>query len=87
MTEAWAHNKPTLIKYNKNIYNRTTSPYLTDKTGLYWHTKEDLKNLINEYHKNQKAFLDRFEPYIWTEKNLSDKASVQKLIDIFSSIA
>ena len=68
MAEAWAHNKPTLIKAGR-------SPYLTDDTGLFWNTTDELKK-----------FLSQFSPYKWVENNMSDKISVQNLIKIFENI-
>lgn len=79
MAEAWAHNKPTLIKAGR-------SPYLTDDTGLFWNTTDELKKFISEYKDNPEKFLSQFSPYKWVENNMSDKISVQNLIKIFENI-
>ena len=79
MAEAWAENRPTVIKFN----NGGTCPYLTDKTGMYFKTQSDLFAIIDDYKKSPSKFLKQFAPYDDAEPKFSDKSSVKHLIHIF----
>ena len=85
IAEAWAYNKPTFIKLNTNEYGGKTSPYLTDKQGLFYNDIEELQKILLSYKENPKDFLSKFSPAEYIEKNMSDAVSVKNLIEIFDN--
>lgn len=84
--EAWATDVPTLIYYNNisSVYERTfsceTAPYLSPQTGQYFNNFEDFINKFNNWETNQKIF----NPNNWVLKNMSDKISASKLLEIIN---
>lgn len=86
IAEAWAANKPTLIKLNKNEFNGTTCPYLCSENGLSWSDFSELKEILLNYKNNPLKFLKNFSPQEFIRKNMSDEVSVKKLIEIFEEI-
>ena len=87
MAEAWAHNKPTLIKTTtKTELGKRTCPYLVDEAGLYFETLEELNGFLIEYVNDKNKFLSKFSPRKYAKENFSDKVTVKKLIDIFNNI-
>ncbi len=84
ITEAWAKNVPTLIKYSENEYGGITAPYMTDKTGLYFKGLTDLEKIIKKYAENPDDFLNKFSPYKYVEEEMSDEITVQNLIKLIN---
>lgn len=82
IAEAWAQNRPTIIKYNINDFGGETCPYLTNKTGLYYKNNKELFLIIDKYQNNPREFLKQFSPYKSVSKEFSDESSVKKLIKI-----
>jgi len=85
IAEAWAKNRPSIIKYNVGGNGCGTCPYLTKKTGMYYKTEKDLFNVIDEYVKDKQKFLRKFSPYKVAKEKFSDEASVKELIKIFQA--
>ena len=86
MAEAWAHNKPTLIKTKDKIGLNKTSPYLTKDCGLFFETNEELEEILESYSENPELFLKQFKPREWVKNNMTDEISVKNLIKIFEDI-
>ncbi len=86
MAEAWAHNRPTFIKTSDKTGLNRTSPYLTDQCGAIFTDTNELDNILAQYHASPSDFLKQFHPYEYVKQNMSDRVSVQKLIDIFDGI-
>lgn len=86
MAEAWAHNRPTFIKTNDKFGIQKTSPYLTDQTGLFFESMQEIDKILQTYNKDKTNFINKFSPQDYVKENLSDKISVRKLIDIFNNI-
>ena len=86
MAEVWAENRPTLIKTTSILPEKSTSPYLTNECGSFWITKEELYAMLDEYLLNPKKFLNKYSPYEYVRENLSDEASVKKLMKIIKQI-
>ena len=82
MAEAWAKNKPTIIKYNKGGNGGETCPYLTRAAGAYYKTNKELFDMIDEYVDDKEKFLKKFTPYKVAKEKFSDEASVRQLIKI-----
>ena len=82
IAEAWAKNKPTIIKHNVNKYGGKTCPYLTKETGLYYNSEHDLFEIIDAYKNNPQNFLDAFTPYEIAKQKYSDEATVKHLVQI-----
>jgi hypothetical protein len=84
--EAWATDVPTLIYYNnissayERIFSCETAPYLSPQTGQYFIDFEDFTNKFNEWETNQKIY----NPSKWVLKNMSDKISASKLLEIIN---
>jgi hypothetical protein len=86
LQEAWARDVPTFVKDTKTyktseveIHNDTiAAPYLTADAGGFFTDIEELKKLIAQ--KNQ------YSPAAYHDENLSDEASVKKLISIINEI-
>lgn len=83
IAEAWAKNRPSIIKYNTGGNGGETCPYLTPQTGVYYKTEKELFDIIDEYACNKKKFLGKFNPYKVAKERFSDEASVKELIKIF----
>lgn len=83
IAEAWAKNRPSIIKYNTGGNGGETCPYLTAKAGMYYKTEKELFGIIDEYVHDKKKFLGKFSPYKIAKEKFSDEASVKDLIKIF----
>lgn len=85
MAEAWANDCPTIIKTKYKNPIKGTSPYLTDKSGLYFENFDELLAIITEYKNNPEKFINKFSPYEYVKENLSDEVSVMKLINLLEN--
>lgn len=81
VAEAWAKNRPTIIKHNVNAMGGETCPYLTRDTGMFYDTDKDLFKIIDEYVAGPEKFLKKFKPYKVASEKFSDEACIRYLID------
>lgn len=86
IAEAWAHDRPTIVKTKDKSAQYKTAPYLTNKNGMFFEDWNDLEEVLKIYAQDRDAFLKRFQPRKYVEEEMSDKVSVQQLIDIFEKI-
>lgn len=84
LAECWANDVPTIVKYNENEFGGTTAPYLTDKNGLFYKDMDELRSILERYRQSPTSFIWSFSPREYVEQNMSDSASVRKLISIVS---
>jgi len=82
LQEAWAHDVPTLV--NKSTHweadglswdaQQINCPYLTPELGAIFENVEELPIMIEQ--------VSTLHPKQYCDKNLSDRASTQKLLDL-----
>ena len=88
LAEAWAMDVPTLVwnpqdlvAYGKKFDPISSSPYLTNYTGMEWKTEQDLEQLLKTMHKK----LPTFSPRSWVLQHMTDLESVDRLLTIIES--
>ena len=80
LQEIWATNTPTYVwnpgiwMYKNVNYACTSAPYLTDKTGKFFRTKEEFDSLINQ------PISTSFEPRKWIMENMTDEICARDFI-------
>jgi len=86
--EAWSTNVPTFIWYNDTNtyrgrdYNCTTSPYLSNDTGVFFDDINDFKIKFRQWERQEFNFV----PRKWCIENMSDVVCAQKLLSIIHSV-
>lgn len=81
LLESWAMNVPTLVWESgvKMISGRkykitSTAPYLTEETGMFWKSTDDLGTQLNIIEDT------KIKPRRWVEKNMTDAITCKKLL-------
>lgn len=81
LLESWAMNVPTLVWESgvKMISGRkykitSTAPYLTEETGMFWKSTDDLGRQLNIIEDT------KIKPRRWVEKNMTDAITCKKLL-------
>lgn len=89
LAESWSMNVPTfvwqkkILKINNVNYKYTSAaPYLSDKTGLFFHNTEQLNKIIKDYYTNRLIFSARK----WVLKNMTDTISVKNILNILNNL-
>lgn len=82
VAEAWAEDVPVIINKLSNEYIDKSVPYLCNQNGLEYNSFDELKNILCEYDKNPKEFLNKFNAFEYVKQNMTDEVSVNNLIDI-----
>jgi hypothetical protein len=83
-SEAWSVNIPTFILYSgKNFYggrlfNCSSAPYLSDKTGKFFYDFDNFKLIINQWKSGGLSF----SPRHWVCENMSDLKSAEAILKI-----
>jgi hypothetical protein len=77
--EAWAMNVPTLAYRAATSDSTEVLPYLTDQTGSYWSTSQELCHLL------QRIDLNSFSPRQWVLANMTDTICASKLTVLIRS--
>ena len=86
--EAWSTNVPTFLWYNDSntyrgrAYNCTTSPYLSNDTGVFFDDIHDFEIKFRQWERQE----FNFEPRKWCIDNMSDVVCAQKLLSIIHSV-
>ena len=86
--EAWSTNVPTFLWYNEintyrgRAYNCTTSPYLSNDTGVFFDDIIDFEIKFRQWERQE----FNFEPRKWCIENMSDVVCAQKLVSIIHSV-
>ena len=86
--EAWSTNVPTFLWYNDintyrgRAYNCTTSPYLSNDTGVFFDDIHDFEIKFRQWERQE----FNFEPRKWCIENMSDVVCAQKLVSIIHSV-
>lgn len=86
--EAWSTNVPTFLWYNDintyrgRAYNCTTSPYLSNDTGVFFDDIHDFEIKFRQWERQE----FNFEPRKWCIENMSDVVCAQKLLSIIHSV-
>jgi hypothetical protein len=87
LAEAWSTDTPTLVwnpqklVYGNSIYTESSSaPYLTEQTGHFFKTPNDLAALIESYTPST------YSPRSWCTEHMSDKICADKLLGIIDTI-
>lgn len=87
LAECWAMNIPTLVwaPGTAFIYNRwipvSSAPYLTQATGVFWQTVNDLNAILISYNELKR----RFAPRNWVLNYMTDESSIMLMLDIIQS--
>jgi hypothetical protein len=82
--EAWSTNVPTFLWYNDinthrgRAYNCTTSPYLSNDTGVFFDDIIDFEIKFRQWERQE----FNFEPRKWCIENMSDVVCAQNLLKI-----
>lgn len=83
-TEAWACDVPTFIWYNSEPtylgvqYNGSPAPYLSETTGSYFSSLDDLVSLLNRWENKDL----RLSPRQWCLENMTDEVCAKELLRI-----
>lgn len=86
--QSWSMDVPTLVlaqtKYHSPAVSpegveASSSPYLTEKTGLFFHDLEDLNSLERFIE-----ILETFSPRLWLQSNFTLSASSQNFLELFA---
>lgn len=86
--EAWATDTPTIIFENETyVYRNTTvpcstAPYLSNKTGAFFQTQEQLLLHLQRIIESN----NEFSPRQWTKQHMCDSTAAQELLKIISII-
>lgn len=85
--EAWMQNVPTLVneyfpKEGEIKDKNCSAPYMNNN-GKFYANFEELSSLIQEYKTNPENFLQKFTPYEYASKYMSDSYSAEQLIKLF----
>jgi len=72
-----------ILKINNVNYKYTSAaPYLSDKTGFFFHNIEQLNKKIKDYYTNRLIFSARK----WVLKNMTDTISVKNILNILNNL-
>lgn len=80
LQEIWATDTPTIVwnpeiwMYKNVNYACTSSPYLTEETGIFFKTKEEFDLII------QTPLLSKYNPRKWVLENMTDEICAKNLV-------
>jgi hypothetical protein len=88
LAESWAMDVPTIVwnpvyfRWGLKNYQACSAPYLSQKTGAFFHDFEEFKKI-----EQAGAFeTQKYSAREWTLENLSDKLSAKKILEIIKDI-
>lgn len=88
LLEAWAMDVPTFVAANtlSSIKGFKTSvsssPYLTNECGNFFHSADEVIGLLETLLASPKPF--SYQPRHWVECHMSDLRCMQKLVALFA---
>lgn len=89
LAECWAMDVPTfvfspsIVKIRDRLFtqpNFSTAPYLSEFTGEFWFSKDELIECLDRYLKGK----TNFEPRKWVQEKMSDEKSAEILYKLYS---
>jgi len=78
--EAWSMDVPTLAYRAADYQAIATVPYLTDATGSYWSSVDELSAMLADFPRHN------FEPRKWVLDNMTDTVCAHKFLQMLDQI-